>query len=217
MTASIVAIHGLWMNGMEMALLRRRLRDTLGWACSQFSYRSVGCGLAHNVDRLKQFIDAQPADQVHIVAHSLGGVLALQMLLKYPDTKVGRVVCLGSPLLGSRAASRLLSRGWGRQLIGRTLREALFDHPLGRCDAATEVAVIAGTTSFGLGRLIMRLDHPNDGVVTSAETQLPGLAGHIEMRVNHFGLVLSSAVAEQGAHFLRTGRFSVPQTLSSRT
>jgi len=207
MTETVVAVHGLWMNGMEMTFLRRRLQDTYGYPCCQFSYRSVSRGLVHNMRRLKRLIDSQSADQVHVVAHSLGGVLALQTLRRFPDLKVERVVCLGSPLADSRPARRLFEQGWGRKITGRTLHDAIVDQPLGHWDGVAEVGSIAGTLSVGLGRIIAHLDHPNDGVVSAAEARLPGISEYVELHVNHVGLVMSSAVVEQVAHFLRTGRF----------
>ena len=208
MTRSIVAIHGLWMNGMEMTVLRRRLHDSYGYECCQFSYHSVAQGLVHNMQQLKRFIDSQSADEVHIVAHSLGGVLALQTLRRFPDTKVARVVCLGSPLCDSRAARKLFAHGWGRKITGQTLHDAIVDQPLGRWDGTPEVGSIAGTVAFGLGRIITPLERPNDGAVSAAEARLPGISDYIELPVNHIGLVLSSAVVEQVAQFLRAGRFA---------
>ena len=98
----VVCIHGLWMNGMEMGLLRHRLRKKLGVRVVQFSYHAVTEGIAENARRLSTFIDSLPAGRVHLVGHSLGGVLALQMLMRFPNEKVGRVVCLGSQVLRGR-------------------------------------------------------------------------------------------------------------------
>jgi hypothetical protein len=43
--------------------------------------------------------------------------------------------------------------------------------------------------------------------VTLAETRLPGITDHMDLPVSHAGLVISRAVAEQCAWFLRHGRF----------
>jgi pimeloyl-ACP methyl ester carboxylesterase len=208
MTHTIVAIHGLWMNGMEMSLLRRRLSALRGGTCRQFSYRSVGRGLDHNMAGLRNFIDRQQGAPVDIVAHSLGGVLALKTLQAHPELNVGRVVCLGSPLVDSAAARTLMSRPWSRKAVGRTLGDALTENLLTNWSGDLEVGSIAGTLPFGMGRLLMRLPQPHDGAVASIETQLPGVTAHVEMRVSHFGLVLSPAVAAQVAHFFRVGKFS---------
>ena len=52
--------------------------------------------------------DASATARPHIVAHSLGGLIALQALRDAPHLPVRRMVCLGSPLGGSGAAAGML-------------------------------------------------------------------------------------------------------------
>jgi len=195
------------MNGMDMSLLRHRLRRLLGTTVEQFSYHTVTEGIAENARRLSRFIGLQQADTVHLVGHSLGGVLALKTLRRFPTDKIGRVVCLGSPLLGSSAARTFSRWTLGRKMIGQTLREAVLEDPLQTTDEHPDVGVIAGTIGLGLGLLVGRLDKPHDGVVTQQETQLPGITDHLVLPVNHFGMLISREVAVQTANFLRDGKF----------
>jgi len=191
-----------------MGLLRSRLSKNHGFTTAQFSYHSVSEGVAENSRRLRNFINQAPADTVHLVAHSLGGVLALQMLTRFPTDKVGRIVCLGSPLAGSSAARNLSRARLGRTMLGRTAHEALLEGPLESSDDHHEVGVIAGTVGLGLGLIVGRLEKPHDGMVTLKETQLPGITDHLTMAVNHFGLILVRKVVEQTSHFLLHGEFS---------
>lgn len=205
-TETIILVHGLWMTGYEMSLLKKRLRSR-GYTVHQFRYRMVTRDLAHNRDRLRDFIARQQTDKVHLIGHSLGGVLALQTLRKYPELHVGRVVCLGSPLVDSQAGRRVAKFGAGRAIIGKTLPQALFESPLNEWTGAQEVGVIAGTRSFGLGRIVGGVPVPNDGMVAVAETQLPGIIDHITVWVGHAVLVLAPEVAVQAAWFIRHGKF----------
>lgn len=207
-TNDVISIHGLWMPGLEMSLLRRRLDEDHGFSARQFSYSSVSGGLDENIEALRRFIDDSVPEQAHIVAHSLGGVMALHTLKRYPDVPIDRVVCLGSPLVDSAPARFLQRYDWGRIIVGRTLAEGVLDDPLEEWAGPQSVGVIAGTVSAGIGMLVTQLDEPNDGVVSSQETRLPGITDHLEMSVNHVGLVLSSHVTEQIAHFLRDGCFA---------
>jgi hypothetical protein len=195
------------MNGMDMSLVRRRLRQFLGANVAQFSYHPVTEGIAENTLRLSRFIDRQQAATVHLVGHSLGGVLALKTLRCFPTDKIGRVVCLGSPLLDSSAARTFSRWTLGRKMIGQTLREAVLEDPLQKTDEHPDVGVIAGTIGLGLGLLVGRLDKPHDGVVTEQETKLPGITDHLVLPVNHFGMLVSKEVAAQTASFLRDGKF----------
>ncbi len=204
----VICIHGLWMNGMEMTVFRRNLQRLHGLSTLRFSYSAVRCGIDDNSQKLAEFIEAVPVDSVDLVGHSLGGVLALQALKRFTTNKVRRVVCLGSPLVDSSAARNLSRWGWGRSLLGRTIKEAVLDQPLHSASPNHEVGVIGGTVGLGLGVLVGMLPTPHDGMVTIEETQLPGIAAHLILPVNHFGLIFSRAVAAQTSHFLHYGAFN---------
>ena len=103
----VIYIHGIWMPGREMSFVRHRLETEHSLPGTLFSYPSVKGTLDENASLLAEFIEQQDAAQVDLVGHSLGGVLALRTLSKFPDLAGGRVVCMGSPLCGSRAAAGL--------------------------------------------------------------------------------------------------------------
>lgn len=193
---------------MEMALIRRRLGKQLGIPVDQFSYHTVTEGIAENTRRLQRYIDRYPKNRIHIVGHSLGGMLALKMLKRFPTPKVDRIVCLGSPLIGSAAACQLSQRPWLRPVLGKTLHESVVAEPLRESAFEHEVGMIAGSVPLGLGRLVARIDAPHDGVVSVAETEWSGLSDHLTLRVSHFGMLLSPRVAWQTGQFILHGRFA---------
>jgi len=94
-----------------------------------FNYPSVRGTLDENAAALAAFINEQNLDRVHLVGHSLGGVLALRMHANNPDFLPGRVVCLGSPLTGSRAANFLNELEWAEEIIGKSLPDARCGTP----------------------------------------------------------------------------------------
>jgi pimeloyl-ACP methyl ester carboxylesterase len=170
----------------------------------------VQVGLEDNVRLLHEFIQDVPGDTVHVVGHSLGGLLALNTLTQYPDSRKGRIVCLGSPLRGSAAARALASLPFGEDLLGATMREAVLGGGLTEYRGPREVGVIAGTLTMGLGAVIENLPTPNDGTVAVEETQLPGIKDHLEIPVSHTGMLVSELVVSQTAYFLRHGEFARP-------
>ena len=119
---TVVLVHGLWMAGWVLALQGLRI-GRCGFDVRLFSYPSVGAGLAENVQRLSRFTAAIDAPRLHFVGHSLGGLLILALLDRYPDTRTGRVVLLGSPYGGSRVARTLARTAAGRMLLGRRSEE----------------------------------------------------------------------------------------------
>lgn len=204
----VVLIHGLWMNGTESSLLRHRLANEHGYPTVLFQYSTFEAGLAANSARLREFLDQQSASRVHLVGHSLGGVLALYTLERSPYPKPGRVVCLGSPLRGSLAADRLARFEFGAALLGSMGRDSLLTQVLVDYRGDRDVGVIAGTMSVGAGQILGALPEPNDGTVALVETELPGVRAHLSLPVSHTGLLVSPDVAAQTAFFLRHGLFN---------
>jgi pimeloyl-ACP methyl ester carboxylesterase len=194
------------MRGGAMKVLRRRLAAQ-GYDVHVFSYPSVAVDLATNAVRLARFIERVPGERVHVVAHSLGGILVRAMLEQNAPARLGRVVCLGSPFAGSRTAARVARLPGGARLIGRSLGDLLARGGFDAWHSPHDIGIIAGRVPFGVGRLLGRFGEPSDGTVAIAETRLEGASDHIVLRVAHMSLLWSGAVARQVEHFLRTGRF----------
>ena len=200
----MVCVHGLWMTGLEMTLLRRRLR-ACGFEVRQFRYPSVRRAPAENAARLARFVAGLQADIVHFVAHSLGGIVVLHLLARQADLPPGRVVMLGTPLRGSRVARRAAAIPPLRWLLGRSLEQGLLgDHP--PWPAGRELAMIAGTSGRGFGRLLLpSLPKPHDGTVAVDETDAPCVRQHLQVPASHFGMLFSAPVAARVCRYLRSG------------
>lgn len=203
---SVVTVHGLWMRGTAMGALRRRL-EAHGFLVHDFTYPTITASLADAVAALAAFVARVPGETVHFVGHSLGGVLICALLESSPPARVGRVVCLGSPLKGSKTAARLLRWPGGRHVIGKCLRDVHARGGFSACRPDVEVGSIAGRLGFGVGRLLGPFPEPNDGTVAVEETRIAGLADHVVLPVSHVALLWSTQVAAQAAHFLHHGRF----------
>jgi pimeloyl-ACP methyl ester carboxylesterase len=205
MTA-VVAVHGLWMVGGVMAILRRRI-EPHGFEFYPFGYSSIRDGLDANAARLAEFVARVPGDTVHLLGHSLGCVVIRAMLERHAFDRPGRVVCLGPPFAGSLTAARVARLPGGSRVIGRSLRDLLARGGFKSAAAGREIGIIAGSASFGLGRLFGSFPGPNDGMVAVEETRLDGAADHIVLPVAHTALLWSREVARQAERFLHTGRF----------
>jgi len=205
--ATVVYVHGLWMTGIESLLLRRRLARQRGYRFQVFHYRSVRAPLAQILSALRDAIDAVDAPQVHLLGHSLGGLLIQRCLARYPMRQPGRVVLLGSPLAGSRAAREFARSGWGRTLLGAASAAELLSETPRRWDAGRELGIIAGTLPIGFGRLLLKFDEDSDGTVGLSETRIAGAAGFLPVRTTHSGLLWSAQVARETGSFLEYGCF----------
>lgn len=206
---TVVLVHGLWMHGIVFALFRRQLARR-GFVTRSFSYPSVRAGLSQNVSALARFvgdIHASDASRIHLVGHSLGGLIVLGYLAQRPDPRIARAVLMGTPYGGSHCATGLMALPGGRALVGHSLPD-WFKAPPPELPAAVEVGILAGDRSFGLGRVIPGLPRPNDGVVAVAETRLPGARDSVVLPVAHSQMLISGACVDQVASFLASGRFA---------
>ena len=202
----VVLIPGLWMPSWVMLYLQRQLTRA-GYRCVRFGYRSARSSLAENSARLAAFVQHLGKAHVHLVGHSLGGVLALYTTSAYGLRSVQRIVLIGSPWRDSFVARKLLRRAVGRWMLGKTVPDWL------RCDKpaappGAEIGVLAGTLEAGLGMLIApELRGPHDGVIGADETPVAGMAGYAEARVSHAGMLVSRTVGQLVGRFLAHGRF----------
>lgn len=203
---TVLLLHGIWLVGSTLRLLARRLAAA-GFEPVPLTYPSVSGGPGVAAARVRDVIRARRRDgPVHLVGHSLGGLVALEAVREADDLPPGRIVCLGSPLAGSDAARRLARIPVARPLIGRSA-EALCCG-LAACPAGREVGSIAGRLPLGLGAVIAGFREPHDGTVALSETRLPGLADHCVVPASHTGLLLSPEAARRAIEFLRSGRFA---------
>ena len=204
--ASVIVVHGLWMTGIEATLLRMRLGES-GFDVHQFHYRSMTAVRDEVVADLAAHIAALPPP-VHLVGHSLGGLLILRLAEQRPDAPLGRVVLLGSPVNGSRAARAFASLPGASLVFGELAGGELVQPRAPRWRHRAAAGVIAGDHSLGLGRLLASIPEPNDGTVAVEETRLEGAAAQLVLPVSHTGLLVSAEVARQVAAFLGSGRFA---------
>jgi pimeloyl-ACP methyl ester carboxylesterase len=200
------------MPAWSLGYLAWRLRRC-GFAPHLFGYPSVRAGLESNAARLARFVTERGAAQpVHLVGHSLGGLVIRTMLAQYPERPFGRVVMLASPQQGSVVAKRLARFAPARAILGRSVADMLAGRLL-RFDPQEAyrrhlVGVIRGELGIGLGRLLYPgLARPHDGLLSAAETRLEGAADEIALPVSHTGMLFSRRVAEAVCRFLRDGRF----------
>lgn len=201
----VVFVHGLWMNGLETLCLRRRLQR-LGFTPRVFHYRSMSAELARVVDDLSAQLAHLPPP-VHLVGHSLGGLMLLRLFELRPSQPPGRVVLMGAPARGSQAARSVSRWTAGPALLGPLAQAELVRTDAPAWNQPRALGVIAGSGRRGIGRLVCRLPEPNDGTVAVEETRVEGMTDHVVLPVTHTGMLISADVARQVARFLRSDRF----------
>jgi len=206
----VVLLHGLLRSGFSMGLLARDL-SRAGYRVHNRGYPSRPYGVAELVERyVRPAVEACGRERpVHVVTHSLGGILIrcyLQTASLPPDS---RVVMLAPPNHGSEVADRI--RDWlpYRWLMGRVGQQLGTGadgvaQQLRPIDA--EVGVIAANQSLQpwFSHLFTGA---NDGVVSVDSTRLEEMRDFIVADTSHTLMMFDREVRGQVLHFLAEGRF----------
>ncbi|MBB4657782.1 esterase/lipase family protein [Parvularcula dongshanensis] len=214
-TEGAILIHGLGLSvqGASMRPLALRLRRA-GYAVTCLDYPSSRMSLDDAVRHLAPYVRSagERWDRVHLVGHSLGGLLAVRLHEALPEEKQGRVVQIGSPNLGSPLATVALRLTPIRAALGPALGELQHARPRHALwDKRPGVGAIAGRTGWGPAARLPAswregLEGETDGKVTVASA-LAGADGRAVIPVGHAFLPASRRVADAVIAYLRDGAF----------
>lgn len=208
--AWVILLHGMAQPAWSMALLARDLRAQ-GYRVRNIGYPTRPYDVAELTARyLAPAIvacgDAQP---VHLVTHSLGGILTRCYLQTARLPHGSRIVMLAPPNQGSEVADHVrdwpIYRWWmgsvGQQLgtgpdsIVRQLR------PI-----EAEVGVIAGNRTLQPWFSAL-IPGPDDGAVSVDSTRLREMRDFIVVGASHTMIMFNHEARSQVRHFLAHGAF----------
>ena len=194
--ATVALVHGYLANRFMLGLLGARLRHR-GFQPRPWGYWNMRCSLLVHAERFARRLMELDADAdvltLHIVTHSMGGLVARAALDRYRPAKLGRIVMLAPPNKGSFVATRVA------ESVGRVLKPvaelSTVPESLANClpmPRDVEIGVIAAEWDALVSDESTRLDVPHD---------------HVTLPTFHSGLLFRRDAAEHVAAFLTTGRF----------
>ena len=206
MKPNVLLIHGILMNPLEMRYLGTQL-EKLGFHVHYVYYQSVLKTPEQNAKIIHDKIKKMNLPDLHLVGHSLGGVVLMHLFDQTDDLPEGKVVMLGSPVNGSWIAQKVQDWPVISPLLAKSMPSALSGVDVPEWNTHRDWGMIAGTKNQGLGFLTGGLPGDSDGTVLVEETHHPKQKSHILVDKSHTALLFSKEVAELTSHFLNTAEF----------
>ena len=214
----VVLVHGLAGSRWNWIGLPQLLQRS-GYHVVNYSYPSrqqrievAAQALAPVVQQCLQ----QQRRPVHLVGHSMGGLLIRAYLQQYGHVGIGRVVMLGTPNQGTELSDPTGQQPYERAVAGwlgpavaqMTTETNGFVAQL--AEPSVPTGIIAGylTPTPWLNR---RFNTANDGLVAVYSTRLSTMQDFVLVRSIHTSLPLQVDAQRQVGWFLATGRFYAPK------
>jgi len=218
----VLLIHGIMDNRSVFTVFRRALRrrgfgtvHSVNYSLFTGDLRSAARELGEHVEKLRE---ATGADRIHVVGHSLGGVIARYYVQRLGGAEfVDTLVTLGSPHTGTTTAY-LLPTPLARQLRPGSDVMAELAEPAPGCPTRF-VVVWSRIDEMIVPQRNARLRHPDLLVEELERSDVGHLALPVDPRVVH-GVCARLAHGELPLHLLhqqRSRREAVDATESERS
>lgn len=149
--------------------------------------------------------------RIHMVTHSLGGILARQYLQTRQLPFRSRIVMLSPPNHGSEIVDQFKDNPLFKWIVGPAGRQLGTDpHSLPNRlqPVPVEVGIITGNRSHEPW-FSWLFSGPNDGKVSVGRTRLKEMKALLEIPDGHTFIMDNGAVIEQVVYFLQHGRFGL--------
>lgn len=191
---AVVLVHGLLATTLVMEGLARWLKPRFHRVVN-WGYSSLWSPIERHARELADLLQKldHECERIHLVTHSMGGIIARVALADFLPQRLGRLVMIAPPNRGSHVARRLAPY---LGMICPPILQLTDEDQSFVCSlpppAVEELGVIAAQTDFMVEPCSTRLGCERDYIV------LPGL---------HSSLLWRQETARQVHHFLQHGTF----------
>ncbi len=193
---AVVLVHGLAAIPFVMRPLARSLRQHFGHVVN-WGYASLWSRIERHAkelaDLLRTLDDNNRPGQIHLIGHSMGGIICRVALNDYLPRRIGRLIMLAPPNRGSHVARRLAP------ILGRICPPL---HQLTDEDHSF-VCTLPQPSDLELGIIAAR----GDFMVFEPSTRLGCERDHIVLPGLHSTVLWQAETADQVRHFLEHGKF----------
>ena len=192
-------VHGFFANPMMMTVLGHRL-DSHGYLAKPWGYWNMRRSILEHAEAFSRELARLDADRavgtIHLVTHSMGGIIARAALDRFRPRKLGRFVMLAPPNRGSFVATATAGvlGGLFKPVAELTTAPDSLVNSLGM-PSDIDVGVIAASRDALVSPESTRPDVPHD---------------HVTIPCLHSSLLFRRDAADLVAAFLATGSFPAP-------
>lgn len=203
----VILLHGIIRSSKSLYVMADQLRAE-GFTVFPMEYPSTQISIPEAADYLNSIIEhTEGIEELHLVGHSMGGLVIRAWFSQYEDPRIKRVVMLGTPNYGAEMADHLKRNLLFQTVFGPAGRQLVTDEaglipmlPTPPC----EFAVIAGARGKANGWNPL-IPGDDDGTVTVNSARLRGASDFATVPLLHHALLGNRDVSKQVARFLKTG------------
>ena len=194
-------VHGFFAHPLMMTVLGHRL-DRRGYLTRPWGYWNMRRSILEHAEAFSRELARLDADRavgtIHLVTHSMGGIIARAALERFRPRKLGRFVMLAPPNRGSFVATATVGvlGGLFKPVAELTTAPDSLVNSLGM-PTGVDVGVIAAS---------------RDALVAPESTRPDVPHAHVTIACLHSSLLFRRDAADLVAAFLATGEFPESET-----
>lgn len=187
--------------------LARRL-NAAGFSTLNLPYPSLVKPLDWILDHVDKqvagFADGQP---VHLIGHSLGGIIARMLIARNPCWKPGRLVMMAPPNHGSEIIDWLSGKPLLRPFLSPAARSLATNGVPSKLpplpSGLDAMVIMGGRSSIPFFRNL--LSESNDGIVSAEKGRIEGLRDFAVIDADHTFIQIHPEAVKRTVAFLKAG------------
>lgn len=189
-------VHGFFAHRVMLGPLAHRLAS-LGYRAEPFGYKDMRRSILVHAERfadvLRRLDAASDVTTIHLVTHSMGGIIARAALARFRPHKLGRFVMLAPPNRGSHVAN------WLAGPLGQFFRPV--------AELTTNPDSLVNSLSMPEGVEVGIVAAGQDALVSPASTRPTVPHAFALVPCLHSSLLFRRDAADLVARFLASGTF----------
>lgn len=192
-------VHGFLANPLMMTVLGHRL-DRRGYLSKPWGYWNMRRSILEHAEAFSHELARLDADRavgtIHLVTHSMGGIIARAALERFRPRKLGRFVMLAPPNRGSFVATATAG------ILGGLLKPV--------AELTTDPDSLVNSLGMPAGVDVGVIAASRDALVAPESTRPDVPHSHVTIPCLHSSLLFRRDAADLVAAFLATGEFPHP-------